>query len=220
MKGMRRMRIRGFCRGARSGLRGILKRSAPRPGAGCGYLALVALVALPTSVALAAAARRGSPTRARLQGSFLLAGRVTAAKNISGEHVGQNVARTWTFNSRCRTGECATVSLVRTRTGGRDALVLHRKSPGYYTGSGSFYAPLRCGSHTWPRGETVPFTVTVRVSAAAMVGRVDLATRVSAVYTNRSRGNRTPCVAVLGHDAATYHGRLVAPAPPSGGIGP
>jgi len=31
---------------------------------------------------------------------------------------------------------------------------------------------------------------------------------VSATYVNRQRLNRTPCVAALGHDAASYHGHL------------
>jgi hypothetical protein len=187
---------------------------------------LVVLVALPPSVALAAAnkpaasPRVASPTSARLQGPFLLAGRVTVAKNVSGEHVGQNVLRTWTFTSKCRAGECASVSLLRNRGSVRDALVLQRQAPGFYVGTGSFYAPLRCGAQVWPRGEIVPFTIAVRVTAAVVAAGVDSATRVDALYINRSRRNRTPCVAVLGHDAASYHGHLVVPAPPTGGIGP
>jgi hypothetical protein len=180
------------------------------------------IVILAATPALAAATPRriGDPTRARLHGSFLLAGRVTVAKNVSGEHVGENVLRTWTFTSSCRTGECATVSMVRPRAGGTDSLVLHLRAPGYYVGQGSFSAPLRCGNQTYRNGEAVPFTITVRVTAAVVVGGVDAATRVGASYANRSRTNRTPCVAVLGHDAATYHGHLVLSSPPTGGTPP
>jgi hypothetical protein len=66
----------------------------------------------------------------------------------------------------------------------------------------------------------VPYTITVRVTAAAIAAGVDAATRVSAVYTNRSRTNLTPCVAVPGHDAATYHGHLIVSVAPTGGTGP
>jgi hypothetical protein len=178
------------------------------------------LAALVPSLAFAATPQAGSPSLARLQGPFLLAGRVTVANNVSGERVGQNVLRTWTFTSSCRTGECATVSMVRPRAGGTDSLVLHLRAPGYYVGQGSFSAPLRCGNQTYRNGEAVPFTITVRVTAAVVVGGVDAATRVGASYANRSRTNRTPCVAVLGHDAATYHGHLVLSSPPTGGTPP
>jgi surface antigen len=39
------------------------------------------------------------------------------------------------------------------------------------------------------------------------------ATRIAASYTNRYRVNLTPCVGVLGHDAAAYYGHLVSAAP-------
>ena len=160
-----------------------------------------------------------TPATARLQGQFSLAGRVTVAKNIGGEHAGDNVARTWTFTPSCPTGVCQTIGLVRARAGGSDALVLSLSSPGYYVGSGSFYAPLRCGGRTWLRGATVPFTITVRVTGAVLAGSAVVASRISATYVNRSRSNRTPCVAVLGHDAASYHGHAVPAAPPSGATG-
>jgi hypothetical protein len=96
-------------------------------------------------------------------------------------------------------------------------VLLQLRSPGYYVGTGSFYAPLRCGRHVWPRGASVPFTITVRVTAAALAGSEVLATQIAATYTNRARFNRTPCVAAPSHDAATYVG---APLPaPSGGTG-
>ena len=161
-----------------------------------------------------------SPGRARLDGSFLLAGVVTDAKLIPGEKVGQRVTRTWTFTSRCPTGACSQVQLARPRPSGTDRLTLRRKSPANYTGTGTFYAPARCGSKTFARGTRVPFTITVKVTSARLIGGVVTATRVNTTYLNRSRTNLTPCVAVVGHDAATYHGHLVIPPAPSGGTGP
>ncbi len=147
---------------------------------------------------------------ARLQGQFLLAGRVTKANNVPGEHKGQTVSRTWTFASRCPTGgPCPAVDLTRPRQAGTDQLVLALTKPGTYKGFGSFYAPLRCGGRIYRRGALVPFTVTVTVSAAAATRLGVLATRVNATYTNRTRINRTRCVAGLGSDGAKYHGHLV-----------
>jgi hypothetical protein len=171
---------------------------------------LGAMLALTPSAARASAPPAPSPGSARLQGQFLLTGHVTVAKHVRGERAGQNVIRTWTFVPRCAAGACATTSLIRARSGGGDKLVLHRRKRGYYVGNGSFYAPLRCGQRTYNNGEAVPFTITVRVTAATVSAGVVFATGVSASYTNRSRRNLTPCVAVLGHDAATYRGHLIA----------
>jgi hypothetical protein len=105
---------------------------------------------------------------------------------------------------------------VRQRADGIDGLSLRRRGPGYYAGSGKFYAPVRCGNRTYPRGALVPFTIEVHITAAALVFGVDIATRVVASYSNSRRTNLTPCVSALGHDAASYHGHIVAgPAPTS-----
>ncbi len=148
---------------------------------------------------------------ARLEGSFLLAGRITKATNVPGEHKGQTVSRTWTFTSSCATGPCSTVDLTRPRQAGTDRLVLVRTKPGTYQAFGSFYAPLRCGGRIKRRGELVPFTVTVTVSAAAQTQFGVFATRVNATYTNQLRINRTRCVAPPANDAAKYHGHLLPP---------
>lgn len=159
---------------------------------------------------LPAAAVAASPPfpHARLQGSFQLAGRVTAAHAVKGEHVGQTVARVWSFSSTCRSGQCKQVALVRSRGAASDSLTLHRAGPGRYSGSSSFFLPLRCAGRLYPRGEKVPFTISVRITLAVPFGSSVVATRVSATYVNLRRINRTPCVAALGHDAASYHGHL------------
>jgi hypothetical protein len=145
---------------------------------------------------------------ARLQGSFELAGRVTTAHGVRGERVGQVVARVWSFNSTCPSGQCHRLTLVRARATGSDSLVLRRTGPGRYRGNGRFFLPLRCAGRVYPRGEQVPFTVTVRITLAVPFGSGVIATRITATYVNRRRINRTPCVAALGHDAASYHGHL------------
>jgi hypothetical protein len=134
--------------------------------------------------------------------------------HVVGEHVGDRVLRTWTFVSPCAAGPCPTVELARTRAAGVDGLVLQELAPAHYAGRGSFYAPLRCGTRIYPNGAYVPFTIRMRITAATVVNGVTIATAVRATYLNRARINLTRCFAVLGHDAATYHGRLIVPPPP------
>jgi hypothetical protein len=69
-----------------------------------------------------------------------------------------------------------------------------------------FYAPLRCSGRIYPRGQEIPFRITVRVTATNGTA----ASAISATYVNRERTNLTPCIGVLGHDSARYVG-LVAP---------
>ncbi len=152
---------------------------------------------------------------ARLQGSFELAGRVTVARSVRGERVGETVKRLWSFTATCPSGQCPAVALVRQRVHSSDALILTRRGPGSYAGNGSFFAPLRCAGRVYPRGESVPFTITVQITSAAVLGAGAIATRVNATYVNRTRINRTPCLAILGHDAARYHGHAILPAPAS-----
>lgn len=163
------------------------------------------------AVAPAASAQTAPVAAARLQGSFLLAGRITTAVNVAGEHRGQTFGRTWTFTPQCATGPCTSVTLTRPRAGGTDTIVLTEKEPGSYAGSGQFYAPLRCAGRLYPQGESVPFGVSVTITTAIVAadGSV-VAGRVNATYTNRARTNLTPCVEPPSHDAASYHGHLTS----------
>jgi hypothetical protein len=171
-------------------------------------LALSAVLSL--AVAPAAAAPTARPGTARLTGRFTMTGKVTKAVLIRGEHVGQKVKRTWTFTPRCASGQCGSVQLVRQRQSGTDTLVLKRIKRGYYEGNGKFFARLRCSGRVYNRGMSVPFTIQVHLTAAAVQGGQAVATRIRASYTNRSRRNHTPCVAIPGHDAASYTGKLVS----------
>jgi hypothetical protein len=166
------------------------------------------------AVAPRAAAQSTGPllAAARLQGTYQLAGRLTVAAHVRGERVGQAVSRSWSFFSTCPTGACPTVSLVRQRPAGTDTLTLQQRSAGYYVGYGSFSAPLQCGALTYTTGERVPFTITVRVTDATVQDGTVVATNLNATYGNGYRVNLTPCVAVLGHDAAVYQGQLIGPA--------
>lgn len=172
-------------------------------------LAAVALAAGSAAPAAAQTAPVPSPDTARLEGSFLLAGRVTAAVHIRGEHAGERIKRLWTFSSLCSSGPCQIVVLVRHRHAGTDTVTLDRRAPGVYSGRGQFAAPLICDGRTYPKGDVVPFTITVNIDTAAVVNDTVVAGRVSATYSNSARINRTPCVAGLGHDAARYHGYLL-----------
>ena len=147
---------------------------------------------------------------ARLVGTFELAGRITTAVRVKGERKGQSVVRNWSFLPGCPVGSCRTVALLRTRASGSDKVQLTRKRPGYYVGNGTFYAPLGCGGKTYRRGEAVPFTVTVTITAALRdpTGAL-VAARLGATYTNTFRRNLTRCVDLPGHDAASYHGHVL-----------
>src|SRR5438105_2057910 len=173
-------------------------------------LAAMAVAAVPLAAPTAAASATGD---ARLQGTFALAGRVTAAVNVPGEHGGQTISRLWKFTPACSAPVCATVRLTRQRVGGTDKLALRRRRPGYYSGSGRFYAPLNCAGVIHQRGETVPFTITVQITATTASATGLIATRIRATYTNRKRNNLTNCVLPPSHDAAVYHGPLSSQSP-------
>lgn len=179
-------------------------------------LAGAAAAALPAAgAASAAGAVNPLVSAARLQGNFLLAGRVTVARGVRGERRGQRLTRTWGFASPCPRGQCTTVLLLRQRANGGDGLKLRRTGPGRYRASSTFYVPVRCGRQLVTRGEAVPFTITVRITAAiATDPNTVQATQISATYSSGRRRNLTPCVAVAGRDAATYRGSLVPPSPP------
>lgn len=147
---------------------------------------------------------------AQLQGTFHMTGTVTVAKNIRGERVGDVAQRTWTFTPLCPTGPCATVQLARQRATGTDTLVLQAVGPTTYTGTGRFYAPLRCTGLIYAAGQAVPFKITVRVAATAPSPNGTVVSAITAAYVNRARLNLTPCIGVLGHDSATYTGQLAA----------
>jgi hypothetical protein len=167
-------------------------------------LAAAAVLAI---LAFAGSASAQTPaTDALLNGTFQMSGRVSVAANVRGERTGQVVTRTWTFTPQCTTAPCATVQLVRGRANGTDTIILGQTSTGTYAGSGVFYAPLRCSGRVYPRGQEIPFRITVRITATDGT----TASAISATYVNRQRTNLTPCIGVLGHDSARYTG-LLAP---------
>lgn len=185
------------------------RRGAAARAAGSLLLAVAALlgaetgaIAAPVSLKIAAA---------RLQGDYTASGVVTQAVGISGERRGQQVRRTWNFISPCPAGACPLLGLHRQRAGGIDPLLLRQTSPGNYTGTGIFAAPLRCHGRLYREGSVVPYTITLRITAAALQpdGSV-LATGFMATYRNPGRVGRTRCYSPPSYDSARYVG---APAP-------
>jgi hypothetical protein len=166
--------------------------------------AATVLAILTLAGAAGVASAQGPTSDALLKGTFQMSGRVTVADNVRGERVGQVVTRTWTFTPQCATAPCATVQLVRGRAAGTDTITLQQTPAGTYTGSGLFYAPLRCSGRIYPRGQEIPFRITVRITAT----NGSEASAISANYVNRRRTNLTPCIGVLGHDSAHYVGLL------------
>ena len=155
---------------------------------------------------------------ARLQGSFTMRGKVTRADGVRGEHKGQRVKRTWAFNSKCNGGACFRVVLHK-RRGGRhtDRVVLHRTSPGSYSGKGRFYFPIRCAGVVNSRGGEVRFKVTVRIVGTTQIQGKTFASKLSAKYTNPERINHTECTGRgLGSDGASYKSSAATlPGPPA-----
>jgi hypothetical protein len=153
-----------------------------------------------------AAAQSPLSDTARLEGQYSLTGTITSAFHVRDETVGQTVVRSWTFSPQCAAGPCETVTLTRQRATGIDVVPLHLVAPDQYSGSGRFYAPLKCRGRRNARGQSVPFTVTVDIVNAVLEGNTPVATQITATYTNRRRINRTKCVMPPAHDAAVYQG--------------
>ena len=174
----------------------------------------LALLIVGLSVLPAAAAARGPRTvNARVSGTFTMNGRVTTAVRVRGEHRGQRVTRRWVFASqRCTRDVCRRLVLTRERSAGQyDHLVLRRVGRGRYAGGGRFYVGLECNGAIFPRGELVPFRITVDVMRATRIDGRAFATSLRATYSNRRRIDRTICPVGPSHDAARYGGRATPP---------
>lgn len=178
-----------------------------RPTAGVA----IALALAASSVAPA----QGQPTPPRLQGTFALRGRLTTADNVYGEHQGQRVHRTWTFVPQCAAGGCRRVILKRRRSGRHilNVVVLTRRGPKLYVGRDRFWVALRCSGRVVRHGGLATATISVRITRSAIVGTTRFASAVRATYNNPRRANLTRCPGGVGHDAASYRGRLSSPLP-------
>lgn len=184
-------------------------------------LPVFSVLALSGSAVALADSSSAPPTAddGRLQGSFVLYGRVTVAHNVRGEPAGHRLMRRWSFTSSCAAGPCDTVSVRRARSGSAaDRLTLTRRSPGLYSGPGVFYQALSCHHRRYPHGGRVPYVITVRVASTATVQGAPFATAIRATYVNARRENLTRCSGFLGHDAARYAGPRegALPGPPAG----
>jgi hypothetical protein len=179
-------------------------------------IGLVVLGAAPPALGATTAPTRRAPkqllARARLQGFYGVSGVVTRANNVPGESKGQLVTRIWAFPASCP-GQCRKIVLVRQRAGGRDTVVLHRRRPAYYSGTGSFNAPVRCNGKLHSNGERANFTITLRITGAVAMGKLVQATSFTATYNNPHRVALTRCVTLRSSDAARYVGT-----PPAFGV--
>jgi hypothetical protein len=175
---------------------------------------LAAVVMLTT----AGPARAAGVADARIATTFVMHGRIVAAVRVRGERRGQLVTRRWTFTGvGCKGSVCPRLTLRRQRSANRfDRLTLSRVGVGSYAGSGRFNSALRCRGRRYPHGLVVPYTVRVRVSQAIAIEGIPFASRLSAVYTNRRRIDRTRCPIGPSHDAARYTGAAAPlPTPPA-----
>jgi hypothetical protein len=150
--------------------------------------------------------------RAHLQGLYGVSGVVTRANNVPGERKGQLVTWIWGFPASCP-GQCRRIVLVRQRAGGKDTVVLHRRKPAYYSGTGSFNAPVLCDGRLHKNGERANFTITLRITGGVVQGNLVEATSFTATYNNPDRVALTRCVTLRSSDAAHYVGT-----PPAEGV--
>jgi hypothetical protein len=181
-------------------------------------LSQLGLAAAATAVALTGAGAvlpaTAADTGARLHGAWKMRGTITRADGVRGERRGQRITRKWSFASTCGSGACQTATLTRLRTHGQtDVTTLRRLAANSYAGSGRFYVRLRCAGRVYPRGGVATMSISVQVTRSATVQGKQFATRISAVYKNPRRVNRTPCPGGIGRDAATYTGSLTSPVP-------
>lgn len=155
---------------------------------------------------------------ARVTGTFAMLARVTAAKNVRGEHPGQSLKRSWAIAPQsCVASICQTLELNRERSAGiHESVMLHRVAAGTYAGNGSFYVALRCKHRTYPHGSLAPYRITLTVTSAVAVQGIAFARTIAATYQNLMRTDSTPCVLDRSHDAARYTGSATSaiPAPP------
>jgi PKD repeat protein len=200
----------------------VLISARMRPGRTAAIVAAgVVLYAIAPAESLAHVHAASSPPAApdaRVTGTFEMLARVTVAKHVRGEHVGQSLRRRWLISPQSCTGNvCQALDLDRERSAGIDEpLVLHRVAAGTYTGSGSFYVALKCKHKTYPHGSRAPYRITLTVSSAVSVQGIAFARGVTATYRNSKRSDSTPCV-LRSHDAARYTGNATSaiPSPPA-----
>ncbi len=196
----------------------VLVSARMRPGRTAAIAAAgVVLCAIAPAESLAHVHVSAAPTAldARVTGTFAMFARVTAAKNVRGEHVGELLSRRWLISPQsCAGNVCQALELNRERSAGIDeSLVLHHVAVGTYAGSGSFYAALSCKHKTYPHGSRVPYRITLTVSSAVAVQGIAFARRVTATYQNSKRSDSTPCVLGRSHDAARYTGNATSAIP-------
>jgi PKD repeat protein len=157
----------------------------------------------------------------RVVGVFLMSGRITTAVRVRGERPGQTITRRWVFvGQSCSYRYCKLLSLQRERSDHKVSTIsLHRTPNGSYQGKGLFYASLGCLGKTYPRGEAVPYRVTVRVTRAVTIQGISFAQSLAATYSNSARTDRTACPVGSSHDAAGYTGSASPlPSPPNAGF--
>ncbi|HXA54522.1 MAG TPA: PKD domain-containing protein [Solirubrobacteraceae bacterium] len=155
---------------------------------------------------------------ARVTGTFAMLARVTAAKHVRGERVGQSLTRRWLISPQsCAQSVCQALELNRERSAGIDeSLTLQRVAVGTYVGGSSFYVALRCKHRTYPHGSRAPYRITLTISGTVSVQGIAFARMITATYQNTERSDSTPCVLGPSHDAARYTGSATSaiPSPP------
>jgi PKD domain len=192
--------------------------TAPRRHLVLGLVLGLSLLLTDAVCARAADSPAASPVDARVISAFVMNGRIVTAVRVRGERRGQRITRHWSFTGRsCLGNACARLLLHRERSAHRySRLMLSRVGVGRYAGRGRFYAGLRCLGRTDPRGEVVPYRITVTVTDAVAIQGVEFAQRLTASYTNLKRIDHTSCPVGPSHDAARYTGvASPLPTPPS-----
>jgi PKD domain len=182
---------------------------------------IVVAVSLCSMVLLVSAASAAG-INARVQGTFSMRARVTAAVNVRGERAGEVLRRRWVIRSSdCRRNICRLLHLDRQRSDHRySRLTLRRTGAGRYAGTGAFEIALSCHGRVSPHGSRAGYSISMRITAASSIGGVRFARRITATYDNRTRSDTTRCPLGPSHDAARYRGQVTShlPVAPTAGF--
>jgi hypothetical protein len=175
----------------------------------------IVVAATVCSMVLSVSAASAARINARVQGTFSMRAKVTAAVNVRGERAGEVLRRRWVITSSdCRRNTCRRLHLDRQRSDHRHSRVtLLRTGAGRYTGRGAFEIALSCRGRVFPHGSRAVYSITMRVTAATTIGGVRFARRIAATYDNRERSDTTRCPLGPSHDAARYRGRVTSHLP-------
>jgi hypothetical protein len=148
-----------------------------------------------------AAAGASGQAAPRLEGTWSVSMRFTAADGLRDRKVGQRVAETWAFRPRCKQGACDVVL----RRAGRSISL--RRDGATYRGRGSFAGSVTCSGRVYPAGTIYTETWVVQARRPVSGPRGLRATRIRGAGTTVGRSRASlPCARVVSREVVALSG--------------